>query len=453
MHSTTRCQCKGCLELACIGGYCQHHRDAWRGGNKEASMNHSNLSSHNSTALTSGMEHHNVETNKRASVGQLTSSLDLLCSVTMQSLREDEKIAAVKEYASKGSESLASNLQYKRKPNCGECEACIRKDCGECKPCLDKPKFGGRNTMRRRCSMRQCLNAKQKVDTEAVVEEAEHEEYDEVGENDYEEVVEEEAIVEEVVINPPESQVSKPRRIDKRGGACGECEACLRDDCGECKHCLDKAKFGGQNKIKRKCCKRECLNKQGKLDEEGGFDKVKTEVSGDDGVCLNRGLESNAAVDKVETTKLDDDKNCLNSRDDKISNNAVFVDKVKLTDDRKYDGKRMKAELAKIKAELDAKANGKKYGLKPPQYPTFNYSAADDDADHVQHKVDGDEVYCSDEDDNKGLEAASSSSRSGKSASVVPSAGIERGVTIRPSGKWVSEQLFPFFCSLYTISS
>ena len=43
-------------------------------------MNHSNLSSHNSTALTSGMEHHNVETNKRASVGQLTSSLDLLCS-------------------------------------------------------------------------------------------------------------------------------------------------------------------------------------------------------------------------------------------------------------------------------------------------------------------------------------------------------------------------------------
>lgn len=411
-------------------------------------MNNSNhqLTSHDGT-------YHNEETNKRASVRQPTSSLDLLCSVTMQSLREDEKIAEAKEHTSKGSESLASKLEYKRRPNCGKCEACIRKDCGECKPCLDKPKFGGRNTLKRRCSMRQCLNAKQKVDTEAVVEEAEHEEYDEVEEveeNDYEEVVEEEAVVEEVVINQPESQFSKPRRIDKRGGACGECEACLRDDCGECKHCLDKAKFGGQNKIKKKCCKRECFNKQGELDEEAGVD---TEVTGDDGVCLSRGLESNAAVDKVETAKLDDDNNCLNSRDDKIGNIAVFVDKVKSSDDRKYDGKRMKAELAKIKAELDVKANGKKYGLKPPQYPTFNYSAADDDADHVQHKVDGDEVYSSDEDDNKGLEAASSSSRSGKSASVVPSAGIERGVTIRPSGKWVSEQLCPFFCSLYAISS
>ena len=33
-------------------------------------------------------------------------------------------------------------VEYKRKMNCGECEACMQDDCGKCTHCLDKPKFG-----------------------------------------------------------------------------------------------------------------------------------------------------------------------------------------------------------------------------------------------------------------------------------------------------------------------
>ncbi len=41
---------------------------------------------------------------------------------------------------------------------------------------------------------------------------------------------------------------------------CGNCEACQADDCGGCKFCLDKAKFGGLNKLKQSCAKRTCLH-------------------------------------------------------------------------------------------------------------------------------------------------------------------------------------------------
>lgn len=42
---------------------------------------------------------------------------------------------------------------------------------------------------------------------------------------------------------------------------CGECTACyLTEDCGRCDFCKDMRKFGGPNKIRQKCRKRQCLN-------------------------------------------------------------------------------------------------------------------------------------------------------------------------------------------------
>lgn len=39
---------------------------------------------------------------------------------------------------------------------------------------------------------------------------------------------------------------------------CGECEACMAEDCGTCNYCLDRPKFGGFNKLKKPCVKRNC---------------------------------------------------------------------------------------------------------------------------------------------------------------------------------------------------
>ena len=41
---------------------------------------------------------------------------------------------------------------------------------------------------------------------------------------------------------------------------CGKCDGCRREDCGACLHCLDKAKFGGKDKLKQRCIHRKCEN-------------------------------------------------------------------------------------------------------------------------------------------------------------------------------------------------
>ena len=44
----------------------------------------------------------------------------------------------------------------------------------------------------------------------------------------------------------------------KKRRRCGECRACLSDDCGKCRFCLDMKKYGGTNKLRRPCIKRQC---------------------------------------------------------------------------------------------------------------------------------------------------------------------------------------------------
>lgn len=47
----------------------------------------------------------------------------------------------------------------------------------------------------------------------------------------------------------------------KRKRACGECAGCMiKNDCGKCKYCKDKPKFGGPNRLKKKCEIRKCRN-------------------------------------------------------------------------------------------------------------------------------------------------------------------------------------------------
>ena len=38
-----------------------------------------------------------------------------------------------------------------KRKHCRCCPACLRNDCGQCRYCLDKPKFGGRGTLKQCC--------------------------------------------------------------------------------------------------------------------------------------------------------------------------------------------------------------------------------------------------------------------------------------------------------------
>ncbi|XP_067144144.1 uncharacterized protein [Centruroides vittatus] len=51
-----------------------------------------------------------------------------------------------------------------------------------------------------------------------------------------------------------------PKKVRPKVINCGKCEACLREsDCGECSHCRDKPRFGGPNRIKKKCRLKICI--------------------------------------------------------------------------------------------------------------------------------------------------------------------------------------------------
>ena len=50
----------------------------------------------------------------------------------------------------------------KKRTRCGDCKGCISSDCGMCKFCEDKPKFGGRGTLKQCCVKRRCIRIDQK---------------------------------------------------------------------------------------------------------------------------------------------------------------------------------------------------------------------------------------------------------------------------------------------------
>ena len=67
--------------------------------------------------------------------------------------------------------------------------------------------------------------------------------------------------------NDDEDQPPMSFKKDKGTGRrstyiCNSCDGCFKqDDCGECLFCKDKTKFGGPNKLRKKCAERVCGNK------------------------------------------------------------------------------------------------------------------------------------------------------------------------------------------------
>ena len=73
---------------------------------------------------------------------------------------------------------------------------------------------------------------------------------------------EEEEVVEEVEAKSEEElevQEAGDETVRQKRSRCRECVGCLASDCGECKFCLDKAKFGGPDKLRQSCVQRKCV--------------------------------------------------------------------------------------------------------------------------------------------------------------------------------------------------
>ena len=52
----------------------------------------------------------------------------------------------------------------KNNTNCRKCDGCLTKDdCGTCRFCKDKTKFGGPNTLRKKCEKKVCFKAAKKI--------------------------------------------------------------------------------------------------------------------------------------------------------------------------------------------------------------------------------------------------------------------------------------------------
>ncbi|CAK6980454.1 DNA ligase 1-like isoform X2 [Scomber scombrus] len=181
---------------------------------------------------------------------------------------EEEKKEEKKE--DKGGDA-SQPKQIKRRNSCSRCAACLREDCGKCTHCLDKRKFGGQDKKKQRCMLRVCLvvtieAAKETVttttltntvttatpaDTVTTATRSHHHHHHQgkklTCQKDTTEEEEEEKKKEE-----------RKQRLWERN-SCSRCAACLREDCGKCMHCLDKRKFGGQDKKKKRCMLRVCL--------------------------------------------------------------------------------------------------------------------------------------------------------------------------------------------------
>jgi hypothetical protein len=105
----------------------------------------------------------------------------------------------------------------------------------------------------------------------------------------------------------------------------------------------------------------------------------------------------------------------------------------------KSEEERMRAELANIRAELDAKARGVKYGLKIRSIPTIESLAREIEEEGSEDEESADEVEDEESDDGGG-EEHNDDDASRKPRIFTASTSTERGVTVRPSGKWVSFQ-------------
>jgi len=428
-----------------------------------------------------------------------TSSLDLLCSITSQSFAQsslwcgDDAIdneETHKEEEEEEEESLpptpspektARTISRARGPNCGECEACLRDDCGECRACLDKRKFGGPNTMKRRCLQRHCVCRPQQdqpgekslaikkggsrseeammkaelakiraeLDAKArgieygfkvpgvpdrrssrtvdslLSEESEDEDDDEVMESeDEDEVMEsdEEEDGDEAMEDAEsahwkklsvanDANVELPRGVTMRPSGKWQVQLYYAGNSRYIGLFDGRAEAAAAYEVARECCRR-----FKELDPTP--EQVKRNLD------LMRKAAFSARVYSEES--MQEQSKQKNTAQDKSTRSSVPRKK------KKNDAAVMKAELAKVQAELDAKARRANYGAKAAvgTKPTSVSQPSANDA-KLQKKVKRDVVMEDDAESRKRKFNSEIYERAKTLAAALP-----RGITVRPSGKW-----------------
>ena len=80
--------------------------------------------------------------------------------IDMPKISKEQLMTQIKEVAtiSKTKSGKKVNNSKVRKVSCRQCENCLKPDCSQCTFCLDKPKFGGPNKMKQKCTDRICQN-------------------------------------------------------------------------------------------------------------------------------------------------------------------------------------------------------------------------------------------------------------------------------------------------------
>ncbi|RWS25676.1 nuclear receptor-like protein [Leptotrombidium deliense] len=180
-------RCKACLLLACINTYTiDGERMKIVDANRPLRKSGPSGGTTGNTSITIGQQpeslpvvnnvHNKPETSKvkpasitvtsnTATVTPLkeTSLSSLTCS---SSLNYDTSLSPLESQSPRKSDvsspppanGVSLSICGARKiAGCRSCSGCLSEDCGQCHYCLDKPKFGGPNTLKKKCVNKRCL--------------------------------------------------------------------------------------------------------------------------------------------------------------------------------------------------------------------------------------------------------------------------------------------------------
>jgi len=194
--------------------------------------------------------------------------------------------------------SIKSTTPKVEKSECSGCSRCQMEDCGSCRSCKDKPKNGGRGTLRQICEIR-AQNARCNAKSPRAPKESPMSKVKKSpkASSSAEEGTTNSGLLEcKVRISPvtlKESAMSKANKkrsaspndlgdsllskartkttlagetskksltpqVRRRKTRCGKCSGCKKENCGLCRNCRDMPKFGGKGKLRLACALRVC---------------------------------------------------------------------------------------------------------------------------------------------------------------------------------------------------
>lgn len=115
------------------------------------------------------------------SISETASKIDHITNTTKSTLKEELNLTSVMKEKASNRVSSTNRRAPKRNSDglnrkntngtnpgrkvagCRACSGCLADDCGKCHYCLDKPKFGGGNTLKKKCVTKRCLMQSHKI--------------------------------------------------------------------------------------------------------------------------------------------------------------------------------------------------------------------------------------------------------------------------------------------------